>query len=157
VDLGNQGETLEALAAASVAALLDTCATPPLSRATRESLAFITRHYGERVRLADLAATSGETPFQLIRAFRRDVGTTPHAFLVRVRVAIAAALLTSGEPIATIATVVGFADQAHFTRHFKRLHGRTPARHKQALMHRPVAATLMRADATDGRYAAAAC
>jgi transcriptional regulator GlxA family with amidase domain len=139
--------TLDTLAAASVAALLDASATQPLSSATRLSLAYMTRHYGDRVRLADLAAASGETPFQLIRVFRRDIGTTPHAFLVRVRVAIAAALLTAGEPIAAIATAVGFVDQAHFTRHFKRLHGRTPARQRAAI----------RADATGGRYAAATC
>ena len=29
-------------------------------------------------------------------------------------------------PIASIATAVGFVDQAHFTRHFKRIHGSTP-------------------------------
>jgi len=138
MQLAIHGRTLDILANASVESLVDSQRMRPLSHATRESVAYIARHYDERVRLADLAAASGRTPFQLIRAFRRDVGTTPHAFLVRVRVALAAALIAAGEPIATIATAVGFVDQAHLTRHFKRLHGRTPARHQAAVMRRPL-------------------
>jgi AraC-like DNA-binding protein len=118
-----------------------------LSAATRESLAYIAAHYAERVRLADVAAASAQTRFQLIRAFRREVGTTPHAFVVRLRIAVAAARLDAGQPAASIAAEVGFVDQAHLTRHFKRLHGRTPARY----------AALRRADAAGDRYAAAAC
>jgi AraC-like DNA-binding protein len=137
-----------ALAAAELGAALDAERESRLSDATRRSIAYICRHYGDRVRLADLAAASATTPFALIRAFRRDVGTTPHAFLVRVRVAAATRLLAANAlPIAAIATAVGFVDQTHMTRHFKRTHGRTPARHQ----------ALMRAGAADGRYGAAAC
>ncbi len=152
MELANHVRALDALATASVTALLDEPRTQGLSRGTRASVAYIERHYCERVRLADLAAASGESTFQLIRAFRRDIGTTPHAFLVRVRVSVAAALLAAGEPIAAIATAVGFVDQAHFTRHFKRLHGRTPARHRAAALAR----RSPRNDAQPSRRASAA-
>lgn len=118
-----------------------------LSAPTRASVAYIAQHYGERIRLADVARASAQTVFQLIRAFRREIGTTPHAFIVRVRLAAATTLLGAGEPLAAIATAVGFVDQAHFTRHFKRAHGRTPARHQ----------ALICSDAAGDRYGAAAC
>ena len=105
--------------------------------ATQQELSFAVRaiehighHHALRIRLIDLAVVAAKTPFQLIRAFRREIGTTPHAYLVRVRVLAGTLRLTAGEPIASIATAVGFVDQAHFTRHFKRIHGTTPREYR---------------------------
>jgi transcriptional regulator GlxA family with amidase domain len=100
----------------------------PVRRAMRLAIA----EHHRPLKLSDLALSAAQTPFQLIRAFRRELGITPHALLVRVRVWRATARLMAGEPIASVATAVGFADQAHFTRHFKRIHGRTPARYRGA-------------------------
>ena len=52
---------------------------------------------------------------------------TPHAFLTDIRVRIARRKLQAGEQPAEIALECGFADQAHFTRHFKARTGVTPA------------------------------
>jgi transcriptional regulator GlxA family with amidase domain len=99
-------------------------ATPPgaptqtLSPAVRAAVEHIGNNHESRIRLIDLAVIAAQTRFQLIRAFRREIGTTPHAYLVRVRVLAGTLRLAAGEPIASIATAVGFADQAHFTRHF---------------------------------------
>lgn len=97
-----------------------------LSPAVRAVLEHIGHNHELRIRLIDLAVIAAQTRFQLIRAFRREIGTTPHAYLVRVRVLAGTLRLAAGEPISSIATAVGFVDQAHFTRHFKRLHGTTP-------------------------------
>lgn len=141
--------TRASMSGVSLESLLDS--TDRLSTATRETIEYIARHYDEPLRLSDFTALTARTPFQLIRAFRRELGTTPHAFLVRVRVAVGTTLLASGEPIAEIASAVGFADQAHFTRHFKRFHGHTPARHLSR------GGALTRAGAAGDRYAAAMC
>jgi AraC-like DNA-binding protein len=53
----------------------------------------------------------------------------PHAYLVQIRLLRAKALLRRGRPIAHVASATGFADQSHFTRHFKRLMGVTPAKY----------------------------
>jgi AraC-like DNA-binding protein len=104
-----------------------------LSRPVLDALQHLLRHYQAPVLLDDLARLTGRTTFQLIRAFRKELGTTPHALLVRIRVHHATALLERGEPIAGAAADVGFVDQTHFGRHFKRIHHVTPRRYMAAL------------------------
>jgi AraC-like DNA-binding protein len=62
----------------------------------------------------------------VIRAFRRELGVTPHAYLIGVRTERAARLLMHGGAIADVAAEAGFSDQSHLTRHFKRRFGMTP-------------------------------
>ena len=110
------------------ATCLPTCCEPSLTRAVRAAIGHLTQHYAEPVTLDDLSSVTKLNAYQLIRAFRRELGTTPHAWLIGYRVKIGTALLRAGESIATVASEVGFVDQTHFTRHFKRVHGETPAR-----------------------------
>jgi AraC-like DNA-binding protein len=104
-----------------------TTLSSPVSRA----LDYLLRNYASANSVKELAGLSGHTVFQLIRAFRRELGITPHALLIRIRVLRAAALLQQGEPIAGTATDVGFVDQTHLARHFKRIHGRTPGEYSR--------------------------
>lgn len=82
----------------------------------------------EPVSLAELAALSGVSRFQLLRGFAREVGITPHAYLVQRRVLTAQQLLAAGRRPVEVAAQAGFADQAHMTRAFVRQLGITPAR-----------------------------
>ena len=66
------------------------------------------------------------TVFQIIRAFRRELGVTPHAYLIAVRTERAASLLLRGGSIAETAAETGFADQSHLARHLKKRYGATP-------------------------------
>ena len=77
--------------------------------------------------LATLALEAGLSRFQLLRAFARELDTTPHAYLVQRRLAVARALLDAGATIADAAAAAGFADQSHLTRLFRRCMGFTPA------------------------------
>lgn len=83
------------------------------------------RHAG-RVTLDDLAEAAAVSKHALLRAFRRELGVSPYAYVVQVRVEHAKRLLRRGVPIAAAAFRSGFADQSHLTRHFKRLMGVTP-------------------------------
>jgi AraC-like DNA-binding protein len=65
-------------------------------------------------------------PFALLRAFRAETGLPPHAYLNQLRVREARALLDRGVAPAEAAARTGFADQAHLTRHFKRVVGVPP-------------------------------
>lgn len=85
------------------------------------------------VSLAELASLSGVSRFQLLRGFAREVGITPHAYLIQSRARLARALLASGLPIADAAAEAGFADQSHLTRAFARQFGITPGRFTQAV------------------------
>jgi AraC-like DNA-binding protein len=103
-------------------------ATGGLQGLTTAALAFIRSNYGCRITLRVLEEQTGSNSFRIIRAFRRDLGITPHAYLIGLRVARAAELLLEGESAAEIASEVGFVDQSHMTRHFKRVCGKTPSR-----------------------------
>lgn len=80
------------------------------------------------VTLAELANLSGVSRFQLLRGFARELGITPHAYLIQSRTRLARALLARGLPIADAAAEAGFADQSHLTRAFVRQFGMTPGR-----------------------------
>jgi AraC-like DNA-binding protein len=65
----------------------------------------------------------------LIRAFTRRFSIPPHLYLTGRRVELARRLLLSGLPSGEVAAAVGFYDQSHLTRHFKRMLGVSPARY----------------------------
>jgi AraC-like DNA-binding protein len=77
--------------------------------------------------LRELAAGVELSPFHMLRVFRDVTGFPPHTWLVLERVCRARQLLSAGLAPAQVASGVGFADQAHLTRWFKRVTGVTPA------------------------------
>jgi AraC-like DNA-binding protein len=81
--------------------------------------------------LADLASLTGLSQFALLRAFRAETGLPPHAYLNQVRVRRARTLLDRGIAPAEVAMTTGFADQAHLTRHFKRVVGVPPGAYQR--------------------------
>ena len=80
--------------------------------------------------LAALARLVDLSPYQLLRAFMREYGLPPHAWLVQRRVREARALIDHGVPVVDAAASCGFADQSHLNRHFKRILGFTPGRYR---------------------------
>jgi AraC family transcriptional regulator len=103
-------------------------------RAVALATAFIHENYPRDIGLADLAQAAHLSPFHLSRLFKKATGRTPHQYLVEVRVNSARSLLTAGagsRSLADIAAAVGFADQSHLTRHFKRVLGVTPKQLRQ--------------------------
>ena len=90
--------------------------------------AHIEERYASRPTLAELARVAGASPFQLVRIFKKTFGLPPHAYLNQVRIRRAKELLQGGARPATAAISVGFYDQSHFGRHFKRTVGVSPAR-----------------------------
>jgi AraC-like DNA-binding protein len=83
--------------------------------------------------LAELAAGLGLSRYQLLRAFRTATGVPPYAWLAQYRVTRARALLEAGLRPAEVAPLVGFADQAHLTRWFRRVLGVTPAAYRNSV------------------------
>ncbi|MFB9368191.1 AraC family transcriptional regulator [Kitasatospora albolonga] len=67
-------------------------------------------------------------PTHLVRAFGAAFGIPPHQYLTARRIDRARRLLLAGQPPAEVATAVGFHDQPHLNRHFRRFLGTTPGR-----------------------------
>ena len=81
--------------------------------------------------LEALAERLGTGPFALLRAFRSRYGLPPHAWLTQQRVARARDLLDAGTAPARAAVSVGFVDQAHLSRHFRRILGVAPGAYRR--------------------------
>lgn len=66
------------------------------------------------------------------RKFKKTMGTTPHGYMIKLRVEYAAQMLISNSnSISEISEMAGFYDQNHLIRHFKKLTGITPAKYRE--------------------------
>ena len=98
-------------------------------RAVADAVAFIHDNCTREISLSDIAAAARLSPFHLARVFKQALGVSPHQYLIQLRVNSARWLLSAGSgerSLAELASAVGFADQSHLTRHFKRVLGVTP-------------------------------
>ena len=82
--------------------------------------------------LDELARTLGRRKETLIRAFRRQFHTTPHAFLNGARIELAKQRLKAGAKIADVAADLGFCDQAQLHRTFVQYTASTPGQYASA-------------------------
>lgn len=92
--------------------------------------AFIREHCVCALRLEDIASAVQLSPSYLIRTFKACYGLTPHGYLIDCRLKLARDGLRQGEDIAQVAVSVGFADQAHLQRLFKRAFAATPGQYR---------------------------
>ena len=96
-------------------------------RVVRRVVEYITEHVGEPITLDQLARLAAVSRFHFARAFKRTIGTSPMAYVERARLERARQLVERGDlPLAEIAAAVGYTDQSHFTRRFRRAFGCTP-------------------------------
>ena len=79
--------------------------------------------------LEELAAFCGLSPWQALRRFRQHCGLPPQQWLTQLRLERALPLVLRGtQPLSQVALQLGFYDQAHFSRLFRRTYGLPPAR-----------------------------
>jgi AraC family transcriptional regulator len=79
--------------------------------------------------VSGIAQAVGMSPDHFTRVFKESTGQSPYQYVVDARVRKARELLTTGNfTISEVARHVGFADQSHLTRNFKRVFGLPPKR-----------------------------
>ena len=98
---------------------------------------YLHAHTYEDIGLDDLAQACGVDRFRLTRAFKAAFGLAPHAYLIQLRLAKARQLLARGETPAQVASVLGFADQSHLGRWFRRAYQLTPADYRRRCSNLP--------------------
>jgi len=93
----------------------------------------VAAHCTRSLGLTTLASNVAVHPVYLARVFRRHYGQSIGGYMLQCRVRLAMhELATTQEPIARISIECGFADQAHFTRLFRRETGLPPGRFRGA-------------------------
>jgi AraC-like DNA-binding protein/PAS domain-containing protein len=93
---------------------------------------FIEEHIGEKISLGALSSIAGLSPNHFARAFQQSVGMPPHRYLLRRRLEHVDQMLRETQlPLSQIALAVGFSDQSHLARHFRRLTGMPPSQARE--------------------------
>jgi AraC-like DNA-binding protein len=97
-----------------------------LRPSVRRARDFLLDHVAEEVTLDAVAEHARADKFHLCRAFSRELGFPPYAFLTQARIARARVLLRNGVSPSEVSQLVGFCDQSQMHRHFVRIVGCTP-------------------------------
>jgi len=109
-----------------------TSSMPDWYGSIKEVVAFIDRHYAERLSLAQLAKIANVSEPRFRRLFQSVMEMTPGHYVTTIRLNAARKLLaTTDMLISDIATQVGFWDQSHFVKAFKRQRGLTPSQYRK--------------------------
>lgn len=85
-------------------------------RAALDELINLLNQHQTFLSLEELAQSSGLSRFTIIRLFKQNLGLTPHAFQLNLRIHQARQQLKTGKSITAIAYDLGFSDQSHFHR-----------------------------------------
>jgi AraC family transcriptional regulator len=95
---------------------------------------YIDTHITGPVLVADLSALIDRSEAHFSRSFKRTFGESPHSFVIRRRLELAARyMLQTDASLSDIALRCGFTDQAHLCKHFRQSTGQTPAAWRRAL------------------------
>ncbi|GAB3481913.1 helix-turn-helix domain-containing protein [Marinomonas epiphytica] len=94
----------------------------------RQLREFLIAHLSEPITLRELADLCGLSTSQFQRHFKNKMGITPYAWLSRLRLEQSLYLIKACIPCVEVALQVGFFDQAHFSKAFKRAFGIPPSK-----------------------------
>jgi len=93
---------------------------------------YIEQHLGQKISVAQLAASVylGESQFHML--FKEQTSVTPHQYVLAKRINSAKSLIEAGSlSLGHIAELCGFSGQSAFTHAFSRLQGISPSQYKK--------------------------
>lgn len=103
---------------------------PQIASVALRARDYLHAHFHENIGLDELARACGVDRFRLSRAFKAAFGIAPHGYLIQLRLVRARRLLALGTAPADVASDLGFADQSHLGRWFRRANGLTPGAYR---------------------------
>ncbi|ROR54924.1 helix-turn-helix protein [Luteococcus japonicus] len=110
------------------------------NRAIDQLLAYIDRHYAERITLERLGAESGYNPSYVSQLFTRHLGVSTLDYITRVRLRQAARdLCDPAMKVVDVAASNGFADVKAFNVAFRKSFGKSPTQYRAQLTEQSLA------------------
>ncbi|OZG64068.1 AraC family transcriptional regulator [Bifidobacterium eulemuris] len=101
------------------------------SQSVEDCLAYIAAHLSEPLTVDDLASRAFLSKYHFIRVFKKETGTTPHAYIVDARIHAAKYLLVNGSAqLGRICEQCGFSSTSVFCAVFKRKVGVSPLEYR---------------------------
>ena len=114
---------------------------PPPSRGLSPNekarlISYIDDRLSESMGLQELASFAGFSRFHFARLFRQSFGMSPHEYQLHRRIERAREMLrfAPDNSVTHVAVSLGFNDESHFRRHFKRTVGVTPSHYRRSVM-----------------------
>ncbi len=101
---------------------------PAVTRAIR----FMLDHYADSIGIDDAVQVSGMSRTLLFRAFKADLGQTPHAALMRIRLDKAKTMLQETDAkLSQVAQACGFGHPVGLHHHFKKVLNMSPGAYRE--------------------------
>jgi transcriptional regulator GlxA family with amidase domain len=96
------------------------------------SIAYMVEHLNQPLQVSTLAAQASVSTSHYFALFKRQMGTAPIDFFIRLRMNHARELLDStGSSVKEIAATMGYDDPFYFSRVFKSVHQVAPAEYRR--------------------------
>ncbi len=95
------------------------------------AVTYFNTHFNENIDVVEYAKSQNISIGWFTKLFRQQMNTTPHKYLVELRIAKAKSLLISKIPINEVAYMVGFTDPLYFSRAFRKSTGLSPSQFRK--------------------------
>jgi AraC-like DNA-binding protein/mannose-6-phosphate isomerase-like protein (cupin superfamily) len=91
------------------------------------------QHLSRPISLEELAGITGYSRYHFLRRFRETFGLAPKTYHLCARLLEAKRLLALGDAVCDVALQLGFSDQSHLGRNFRRVFGLTPGSYRDSI------------------------
>ncbi|CAN7674400.1 AraC family transcriptional regulator [Paenibacillus sp. LjRoot153] len=105
---------------------------PSLAPSLNWITSYFSNHLSDPISVQDMASRANLSVSRFSFLFKQRYGTSPHQYLLQMRIHHAKELLTNTEhSLESISDYCGFADLHHFSKIFKQRTGTTPGEHRK--------------------------
>lgn len=99
----------------------------------RAAASYILENFAKDISIEELARESGLSNYYFCREFKKEIGVSPHQYLIETRISYSKYLLSStNKTVSEIAELSGFKDFSAFCYTFRKREGLTPGDYKKA-------------------------
>lgn len=96
---------------------------------THQTIDYITEHLTEPIHIKSIARHLSVSPSTLMHTFKKNMNISIHKYIIKKRLILAHAKISSGEPALAAAAECGFGDYSGFYKQYKAMFDTAPSSH----------------------------